>query len=144
MQNDVRIKFENCLRNNEQKITSVRTAVFGVLYDAECPLLPQQIVQKLPTVNQSSVYRTLDLFVRCEMARRVPRGFKTLYELGEVFSRHHHHVVCECCGRSVAVRDELIEQIIRRMTVEAGMTPTGHYIELMGVCRECQRLRRRR
>jgi Fur family ferric uptake transcriptional regulator len=58
--------------------------------------------------------------------------------LGDDFSSHQHYVVCEKCGKSVVFDDQALEHLLRQITRQAGMRPTGHYIELLGVCERCR------
>lgn len=46
---------------------------------------------------------------------------------------HHHHVVCEGCGRT-AKADCLLEQ---PFSAEDGFVVTRHEVTLYGVCRDC-------
>jgi Fur family ferric uptake transcriptional regulator len=139
MQKTLDDRFNRAMRACGLKITKQRTALFEVLYRANQPLLPRQIAARVDQVDQSSVYRNLALFARHKIARKVSKGFRTLYELGDTFSRHQHQVVCERCGRTVTMDCRQLEALINRMTITAGMRPVGHHVELIGLCRDCQR-----
>ena len=126
------------LRASKLRDTAARRAVFEVLLDSDEPLSPSEIFKLAGCKpNLASVYRVLSTFVEIALVKIVPRGFKPLYELGDAFEPHHHHVVCEKCGKIVAVSDEKIERIVRKVTIESGMEPTTHVIELYGICAKC-------
>jgi Fe2+ or Zn2+ uptake regulation protein len=138
MQNTLEQRFVIAMRASGLKITPVRREVFAILCRAERPLLPQEIVARVTTADQSSVYRNLPLLARHKIARKVSQGFKTLYELGDNFTSHQHYAVCERCGRSVKIEDRRLERLIGRVTRAAGMEPTGHFVELLGICERCR------
>ena len=129
---------KKALKESGLKMTPNRRELFVTLKDAGRPLLPSEICERLPEINPSSVYRNLDLLSRARMVRVVPRGFRTLYELGEMFIGHHHHIVCEKCGKSVGVASEELERLLFRMAKNAGMVMREHHLELSGICEECR------
>lgn len=105
---------------------------------APTPLKVEEIHERLRQVpgerdiNLSSVYRTVNLLQGLRVVRRIQLGDGTLrYELAEDYRGHHHHLVCETCGR--------IEDV-RRCPVEGadlGVAVRSHYLELFGLCRHC-------
>lgn len=52
-------------------------------------------------------------------------------------SRHHHHLVCRTCGRTVEITAGSIETTADRIARENGFTDTSHLIEIFGICPEC-------
>jgi Fe2+ or Zn2+ uptake regulation protein len=139
MQKTLDQQFTTALHRCHLKVTPARRAIFEILCRAERPLLPREIVEQAGTVDQSSVYRNLPLLARHRIARKVSQGFKTLYELGDNFTNHQHYVICQQCGRSVKIDSPPLESLVHRLTLAAGMEPTGHFIELTGLCRQCRR-----
>jgi Fe2+ or Zn2+ uptake regulation protein len=132
-------QFNNVMKNNHIKITNERTEVFKIIYASDKALLPKEIIDKTKISNSSSVYRILPIFAKYKILRKVPRGFKTLYELGDFFSRHQHYIVCEKCGASIEFHNEKLEKFVKKITRENKMTPNGHYIELLGICKCCEK-----
>jgi Fe2+ or Zn2+ uptake regulation protein len=139
MQNHATQQFIATLRANHSKATPDRLAIFAALLHARQAQRPLDIASQLRDVNFTTVYRNLDLFVRLKIARQVPRGFKTYYELGDNFNPHHHHLTCEKCGRTVAFDSAELERLIAKISHQCKMLPTGHHIELYGICRHCRR-----
>lgn len=125
------------LAKHNYKVTEARKAVFAVLYEAELPISPSELVEACVKIAPSSAYRCLDLFVKLGVARYVPKGFKAYYELGDHFAAHCHYVTCEICGKSVAVSNEKIERAMEELTRMAGMQATKHHVELLGICDDC-------
>ncbi len=121
--------------------TRPRSAVLHVLVAASTPLKVEEIHDRLAQwsggrgTNLSSVYRTVNLLHGLRVVRRIQLGDGPhRYELAEDYRAHHHHFVCEACGR--------IEDV-RRCPLEGTDLGTGvvrsHALELFGVCRECAR-----
>src|SRR5262249_24747652 len=118
--------------------TRPRAAVLQVLVAASAPLKVEAIHAGLGQrpggrgINLSSVYRTVNLLYALGMVRRGQLGDgPQRYELADDFRGHHHHFVCETCGR--------IEDVLR-CPLEGADLGTGvrrHHLELFGLCREC-------
>lgn len=119
--------------------TRPRSAVLEVLLGAETPLRAEEIHARLAGggrrgVNLSSVYRTLHLLHRLGIVRRVQLGDGVLrVELAEGYRDHHHHLVCERCGRIEDVRPCPVEGL------DLGSTVRSHSLELFGLCGPCAR-----
>jgi Fe2+ or Zn2+ uptake regulation protein len=128
------------LRGAGLRLTHNRQRIFKVLMRTDRPLTIQQIAKALTgQAHFTSVYRSVETLTQARLLREIPRGFKNYYELGEMFQPHHHHVTCEYCGRSIAIDDPRVEQLMRELTLRAGLMPTKHNFEMFGVCRECRR-----
>jgi Fur family ferric uptake transcriptional regulator len=50
---------------------------------------------------------------------------------------HHHHLVCQRCGRVVDIDADLVEDWLDRVATDAGFTDIEHTVELAGTCRDC-------
>ncbi len=120
--------------------TRPRSAVLRVLVAAPTPLKVEEIHDRLAQrpegrrINLSSVYRTVNLLHALRVVRRVQLGDgPQRYELAEDFRAHHHHFVCEACGRIEDVRRCPLEG------ADLGAGVRSHHLELFGVCRRCAR-----
>jgi Fe2+ or Zn2+ uptake regulation protein len=120
--------------------TRPRAAVLHVLVGVALPLRVEEIHERLGFragrrgVNLSSVYRTVHLLEGLRVLRRVTfaDGVQR-YELAEGYRAHHHHFVCEACGRIEDVRRCPVEGL------DLGVTVRSHHLELFGLCGECGR-----
>jgi Fur family ferric uptake transcriptional regulator len=50
---------------------------------------------------------------------------------------HHHHLVCDRCGRLVAFDDPGLERAIDELSDRLGVTIESHDVLLRGACRRC-------
>jgi Fur family ferric uptake transcriptional regulator len=56
-------------------------------------------------------------------------------------ARHHHHLVCQQCGRAVEVQGAAVERWAEKVASEAGFVDTSHTVEVFGTCGPCARKR---
>jgi len=52
--------------------------------------------------------------------------------------RHHHHLVCRSCGRTVEVEGTVVESWTDKISAENGFTDVEHTLEFFGTCPSCQ------
>jgi len=52
-------------------------------------------------------------------------------------NRHHHHLVCRSCGRTVEVADRAVERWAERISAEHGFSDVAHTVEVVGTCASC-------
>ncbi|MGH2950773.1 MAG: Fur family transcriptional regulator [Solirubrobacterales bacterium] len=119
-----------------------RRAVVGLLAGEDCCLNAQEIADRLRTegagVGTASVYRALELLELLGLVQRVEVGEGgTRYEAVVPGGEHHHHVVCDTCGRITAFEDLGLERAIRRLEARLGHRVRGHEVVLRGECSRC-------
>ena len=51
--------------------------------------------------------------------------------------RHHHHLVCRGCGRTVEIDGPAVERWADTVAAEHGFTQVEHTLEVFGVCAAC-------
>lgn len=52
-------------------------------------------------------------------------------------TRHHHHLVCRGCGRTVEIDGPAVERWADTVAAEHGFTQVEHTLEVFGVCPAC-------
>jgi Fur family transcriptional regulator, ferric uptake regulator len=128
------------LKEAGYRLTKPRRAVAHVLLDIQTPLSIEEIHARLGdrTINRVSIYRTIQLLCGLGIVRRLQfhEGFAR-YELADTFGSHHHHFVCNLCGRVEDIEAcplAATEQAIIRRTHSR---ITSHSLEFYGVCSAC-------
>jgi len=126
------------LKSEGASLTKPRRAVFDLLFNQE-PQTMQVLAQRAQDkVDRATVYRTIDLFERLGIARRLNIGWKYKIELSDVFSGHHHHLSCTNCGRIIDLPDTpMLETMIDTVAAKTGFAPRGHQLEIYGLCANC-------
>lgn len=127
------------LRTNNLKVTPSRLAVLEVMSAVPKPLDVQGLIEKLKELNietdQATVYRILTLFVQKGLVEQIDfRDGKYRYELQ---SEHHHHLVCENCGKIEEVEGELITIDEKKIGDSKKFLITSHALEFFGLCKNC-------
>ena len=89
-------------------------------------------------IGRASIYRVLELLVEHGLVERVTVGhdlsrFERVLPSGE----HHHHLVCDRCGRLVAFDDPGLERAIDRVSERLGVRVEHHEVVLRGACEDC-------
>jgi Fur family ferric uptake transcriptional regulator len=117
-----------------------RRAVVELLDRQACCLTAQEIHDRLrrtrSPVGLASVYRTLDQLSRDGFLQRIELGDGTTrYE--PAHEEHHHHVVCETCGKVEAFADDGLEQALQQVETRTGFAIAGHDVVLRGSCGDC-------
>ncbi len=51
--------------------------------------------------------------------------------------RHHHHLVCRECGRTVEVDGPAVERWADKVAAEHGFSAVEHTVEVFGTCAAC-------
>ena len=52
-------------------------------------------------------------------------------------AKHHHHLVCRECGRTVEVEDTVVWRWAERVGADAGFVNIAHHLEFSGTCAGC-------
>ena len=119
-----------------------RRAVVELLGRQECCLTAQEIFDALRAegrkVGIASVYRVLDLLSEKGLVQRIDVGagiarYEPLLSSGE----HHHHLVCDGCGKVEAFADAELEAVLHKVEGKTGYSVAGHDVVLRGACRDC-------
>lgn len=52
--------------------------------------------------------------------------------------RHHHHLICKRCGRTIEIAAAEVEAWAQEAAALAGFVDLEHSVEVFGVCRPCR------
>lgn len=130
-------RFTDILKAHNVSVTTARKEIFGTLLNADEPLKNGEIARRTPTVDRASVYRTLELFSELGITETIIRGWTPLTELAEPFKTHHHHIICEQCGKVVEIENETLEDILQLVASRHNFALKKHIVELNGTCQQC-------
>jgi Fur family ferric uptake transcriptional regulator len=116
-----------------------REAVIELLDSQPCALTALEIEDALRAgrrVGRASVYRVLDELESLGLVSRV--------DVGDGIARyephrgHHHHLVCDGCGRLEPFQDDALELAIRRLAERVSFDVSDHDVTLHGCCERCR------
>lgn len=120
-----------------------RRAILALLEDQACALSVLEIQERLSgddrEVSRASVYRVIDELEQIGLLQRVEvgRGVARYEPAGRGDAHHHHHLVCDVCGRVEPFTDDGIERAIRRLSARLPRRVSDHEIVIRGACRDC-------
>jgi Fur family ferric uptake transcriptional regulator len=118
-----------------------RDEVMELLAHERCLLSAQEIHdllrQRGRRVGMASVYRTLDLLSSHRLVRRVDVAGVASFEVVLSTGEHHHHLVCERCGRAIAFEDPGLEHALDGVQQRLGVPGAEHEVIIHAVCDVC-------
>ena len=99
-------------------------------------------VQRLdPTLDRSTVYRALKVFVETDLVVAADTGDgETYYEIKR--SEQHHHLVCRVCGREQEVDGSVLQAMFDHVDAQHGFAVVTDHLVLFGYCAHCRGTRR--
>ena len=132
----------SALRSKGHRSGGARRAVVELLGRQQCCLTAQEIFDTLRAegrrVGIASVYRVLEQLTSDGFVQRIDIGagtsrFEPIHSDGE----HHHHLVCDDCGKVEAFADDELERALRKVEGRTGYSVAGHDVVLRGACSDC-------
>ncbi len=118
-----------------------RAEVLGLLADQRCVLSAQAIHDQLRQTDRgvglASVYRALDLLAGLKLVHRVDVDGTACFEPADPSGVHHHHAICNRCGKMSAFEDPKLERVIDEVGRRLGYDVDAHDIVLHGACPDC-------
>lgn len=124
------------------KNTPSRNLIYGILSETGLPMTAEQIFIKLKetekSVNLSTVYRTLELFVEKGLVLRaiMTENNKAMFEVNH--HDHKHYLVCLNCREMIPVEGCPLDEYEKVLNNKIGFDVTGHKFEIYGYCKNCQ------
>jgi Fur family ferric uptake transcriptional regulator len=134
---------ESVLRGSGHRWGAARLAVVDALGSRDCCVTAREIADDLRAagtpVGAASVYRALDLLHELGLARRLDMGDGTArYEPAHPSGDHHHHLLCDRCGKVTAFADAPLERAIASLAERVDHGVDGHDVVLRGACPACR------
>jgi len=128
------------LKKQGHRITGGRKKIVQILDRSPRPVTAAEILKKMD-VNKTTVYRELEFLEQEGVAAQVDLGDGVRrYELTAL--EHHHHVVCDKCGKVEDMEAETLEKSLelleQRLAKKMGFRVIKHNLEFFGICGNCQ------
>jgi len=131
------------LRQSRGRTGSARRAVVEFVGGQTCCVSAQDIHDGLrdagARVGIASVYRTLEGLDALGLVQRVDLGDGIArFEPAGPGGEHHHHLVCDDCGKVEPFEDASLEAAIERVADGRGYDVAAHDVVLRGACESCR------
>ena len=144
MSSDIHAAVQDLLRRTRQRYTVGRRRLVELLLELDRPATIPELLDFGAPQSQSSLYRNLAILEQCGVVRRLASiDEMARFELAEALTEHHHHLLCNVCGRIDDVTlSRAVEASLARASdaaaEEQGYRVDNHRLELVGSCPACQ------
>ena len=131
------------LNSINQRYTTNRRKLIGILQEATKPITINQILESNSDLAQSSVYRNLAVLEQAGLVVRIiTNEDHAHYELAEHILDHHHHIICSPCGEILdfhlsAKIEKALEESLQKIADDFGFSIDRHRLDLLGTCGDC-------
>ena len=128
------------LQRQGLRMTPQRRAIVAEIMSAEGHISPTAIAravrERVPGVNPSTVYRTLDLLENLGMISHAH------LESGAEYHRRsesdHVHLICSRCGSDDSLSNEEADGLKRLIAKHHAFSPDLTHFAISGLCADCQ------
>lgn len=120
--------------------TATRQAIVEAIVDAGGHVTADEVAEavqgRFPSINLSTVYRTLDALTDLDVLHHVHLGHgRAVYHLAE---DGHQHLFCERCGRVQELPSAEFDPLRSMLERDHGFTLDDRHFALVGLCRQCR------
>ncbi|HEX4746245.1 MAG TPA: Fur family transcriptional regulator [Gaiellaceae bacterium] len=131
------------LREASGRSGGARRVVVELVGEQTCCLSAQEIHERARVrgerVGIASVYRALEGLDELGLVQRIDLGdgvsrFEPVRPGGD----HHHHLVCDDCGKVEPFEDSTLESAIESVATGRGYAVAAHDVVLRGACEDCR------
>ena len=133
-------KILQSLRETGYRLTPQRLMILSTIHEHQGHITAEEVCEKIhqeyPYLDISTVYRTLE-FLR-------DQGLVTRTDLGgdcavyEMAAECHHHLVCQGCGRTVALPCRFLQPLEAELLEKYGFAAKMNHLAIFGLCAQCR------
>ncbi len=115
-----------------------RTRVVELIGRQDCAITPLELDGMLQGVGRATVYRAIEQLEDLGLIQKIDvGGDSAAYEKVDPRGHHHHHLVCDGCGKVIPFEDEDLEKAVHSISARDDFRIESHDITLRGTCRNC-------
>lgn len=119
--------------------TASRHAVVRAIVQCHGHITVDQIVETvqrhLPSVDVSTVYRTVEMLRELDIVERVHIGYgRAVYHLVD---HEHHHLYCRECGEVRELPSSALAQLSQTIETDFGFVLDQRPVSFAGLCEKC-------
>jgi Fur family ferric uptake transcriptional regulator len=133
--------FSEFLARDDLKFTPQRKEILEAVFEIHSHIDADQLVEILKRkgkrISRATVYRTLDLMVKTGLVHAMELGeSRKVYE-HVVGHKHHDHLICVECGRTIEFDDSFIELLQQKVCDSLNFQAEHHSLRIFGRCENC-------
>ncbi len=114
------------------KVTKQRELVFKIIDENEEVTLKELKEKCQKHMNESTLYRIIELFIEKELIIKNVDNNKVYYTVNK--HEHRHYIYCVSCHKKTNIDICPIDEI-----EDKGYKLLSHQIKINGICKECQK-----
>ena len=134
------------LQERQNKMTPQRREVLQIFLDHPGEHLSAEDVhdilrEKKSEIGLATVYRTLELLSDLGVLLKLKLDDRFCsYEINttDPSMHHHHHLICEKCGKLVEFEEDLLDGLEQKIEAKLGFHVLNHEVKFIGYCKECR------
>ncbi len=127
------------LRERRLKLTPQRRLIVETIHNAGGHITAEDIISqvqaRMPGINKSTVYRTLDLLEEAGCVVKSELGNQSVYHHTE--EGRHHHLVCVSCGSTTDCDEGLFTAVVALLVEGHGFFADFKHMVIHGRCEQC-------
>jgi len=129
------------LREKGLRLTPQREMILSAIskgaghFSAEA--LMAVVRKQYPYLNKSVIYRNLERLTELGILNQADFGKGYLeYELHD--HPHHHHLVCQNCGKIIEIDEAMLLSFYQKLQLEYDFEPSINHQAIKGLCGDCR------
>ncbi|ACR80218.1 MULTISPECIES: Fur family transcriptional regulator [Kosmotoga] len=133
------------LRKRKQRMTAQRELILKAFMESgeehmSAEEVYRKVLERRLRISKATVYRTVELLTEVGLLRKIVfRDGVVRYELVDKGEHHHHHLVCNSCGKVIEFPEDLLDGLENLIEEKTGFKITDHQLKFYGLCSECQK-----
>jgi Fur family ferric uptake transcriptional regulator len=136
------LDYETVLRNAGHRVTRQRLVILDAVCEGRGHTTLKQVFSRVrqvdDTIDQSSLYRTLKLFVDLGLVvSATTDDGETWYEIAR--PRPHHHLICRNCGKQQEIGHDVVQAMSDMLLRQYGFEAQPSHLVIAGLCADCRR-----
>ncbi len=132
---------ENTLKAKGLRLTPQRRMIVDIIHRRPEHLSAEDIINyvqdKMPGVNKSTIYRTLELVEQSGCGYKSESGNGFIYHHAE--DGHHHHLVCQKCGKTIDCDEDIFSAVEKSLAKKYGFHVDFKHMVMSGLCESCRK-----
>lgn len=134
------------LKSKGYKLTAQRECILGIILKNRDKHLTVDEIYKLvyeenKTIGIATVYRTIVLFEELGVLSKLIFDDRIIrYELSSFDEKHtHHHLICVKCNKIMEVKEDLLEELEKKVEMKYKFNIIDHNLKILGICDKCNK-----
>lgn len=99
-----------------------------------------RVKAKIPSVSLATVYKNIHLFIESRVFSKVSLHHGSLRV--ETNAKPHHHLVCTSCKSITDIDASELGLVSRAKRLRGGFLAQRYAVDVLGLCADCQQIRR--